>query len=46
MTKSKWIEAMEWCVLAVIVTFVAGVFLIGPDQETSRSEAALTHMEE
>ena len=46
MAKSKWIEILEWCVLAAIVIFVAGVFLTGTDQDTGTSEAPLTHLDE
>jgi hypothetical protein len=33
MTKSKWIEVIEWSVLAFIAFFMIGVFLTGSDQD-------------
>jgi hypothetical protein len=37
MRKSKWIELVEWCFLAAIAIFMAGVFLTGSEQEVGRA---------
>jgi hypothetical protein len=37
MTKSKWLELVEWGVLAGIVLFMAGLFLTGIDQDADSS---------
>jgi hypothetical protein len=46
MTKSKWIELTEWCILALIAFFMLGVFLTGAEEDTGRLHAPLTHVEE
>ena len=46
MIKSRWIELLEWCVLAGIALFAIGVYLTGTDQETNTSNAPMIHIEE
>jgi hypothetical protein len=46
MTKSKWIEVLEWGILAGIAVFALGVYLTGADQETDTSNAPMIHIEE
>ena len=46
MIKSKWLELVEWCVLAVILVFVAGVFLTGSGDDDGTPDAPRVHLDE
>jgi hypothetical protein len=46
MSKSKWIEVVEWCTLALIGLFMLGVFLTGTDDEADRAGSSVIHLEE
>lgn len=46
MSKSKWIEAMEWMVMALVALFLVGVYLTGAEEDEGRMAAPLTHIDE
>jgi hypothetical protein len=46
MSKSKWIEVMEWCVMALVALILLGVFLTGAGEDEGRMAAPLTHVDE
>lgn len=46
MIKSKWIEVVEWCVMALVALFLLGVFLTGAGEDDGRISAPLTHVDE
>jgi hypothetical protein len=46
MIKSKWVELLEWCILAMIVAFVAGVFLTGSGDDEGTQDAPRVHIDE
>ena len=46
MTKSRWIELLEWGILAGIAMFALGVYMTSAEQEAVTSDAPMIQLDE
>jgi hypothetical protein len=45
MRKSRWIEAIEWCVLALVVLFTAGIIVMRGEITSSADSTSTAPVE-